>query len=70
LEKTIVKLYTKEEVIEILRLDEKNVKNPIDSLRYLIRTRQLRAIKICGELRFTEDAINEYIGYCASLEDK
>ncbi|MFC1479156.1 hypothetical protein ACFL6F_01030 [Planctomycetota bacterium] len=60
----IEKLYTKAEVIEILRLDQKQVKNPRETLKYLVRTGQIQAIKIAGVYMFTEQSIQNYIDYC------
>jgi len=60
----IKSLLTKEEVADILRLNNRGVKDPIESLRYLVRTGQIEAVKICGQLMFEEDAVREYIQYC------
>ena len=53
------------DVVKLLRLDQKNVKNPSDSLKYLIRTRQIEPVKICGQNLFTKEAIQKYVDRCA-----
>ncbi|MFH1706761.1 MAG: hypothetical protein ABIF71_02455 [Planctomycetota bacterium] len=58
------KLLTKGEVVKILRLDQKTVKSPVTSLRYLVRTRQLMPMKICGELLFDEGEVYRFIDAC------
>jgi len=63
-----IKLYSKQDVIRILRLDEKNLKNPVDSLRWLIRSGQLKAIKVCGQLLFTEQAVRDYLSLCMNRQ--
>ena len=60
---TDMKLYTRDEVIKVLRLDSKR-SNPINSLNYLIRTKQLKPIKICGVNMFTEKAITDFFELC------
>ena len=57
-------LYTKEEVALILRLDRKGVKNPTESVRYLVRTGQLKALIVAGQQLFTEQALSEYSSSC------
>ena len=60
-----IELFTKDEVIQILRLDKKGVKDPGESLRYLVRTGQLQCLKVAGQRLFTERAIKNYLAYCA-----
>lgn len=66
----IDKMFTSAEVIKILRLDCKSVKDTKESLRYLIRTGQIDPIKVCGNNLFTEQAIQAYIAYCQNQSEK
>ena len=68
MQKTLPKLLTKSEVIKALRLDEKGVKNPEDSLRYLIRTRQISHLTVAGQVLFTESAVNDYLSLCMNQQ--
>ena len=58
------KLYTLKETAELLRITEKNIKNPVESVRYLIRAGKLNCIKVCGQRLITEKELDNYLTYC------
>lgn len=58
------KLFTAAEVAAILRLADKQVKDPCESVRYLVRSGRLKAVRICGRLLFTEADVAAYIESC------
>lgn len=55
------KLLTADEVIEILRLDARGLKNPKEVLRHLRRTRQIGFTKIGGRVHYTQQDIEDFI---------
>jgi hypothetical protein len=54
-------LLTPEEVIKILRLDARGLKNPKEVLRHLRRTRQIGFVKIGGRILFRRQDVEEFI---------
>lgn len=57
-------LYTKREVVELLRLNEKRIAHPVQSITYLIRCGKLRARKVCGQILIEEQALRDYLETC------
>ena len=54
-------LLTPEEVIEILRLDARGLKDPKEVLRHLRRTRQIGFVKLGGRILFRKSDVEDFI---------
>ena len=54
-------LLTQGEAVKALRLDEADVKDPKESLRYLRRTRQIGYVKVARRILIPRDEIRRYL---------
>jgi len=54
-------LLTQQEAVKALRLDDMDIKNPKESLRYLRRTGQLTYFKVAGKIVIPRKAIKDYL---------
>jgi excisionase family DNA binding protein len=54
-------LLTPREVIHILRLEERGVQNPRETLRHLRRTRQIAFTRVGRRILFPRAAVYDYI---------
>lgn len=57
----MIKLYTDEEVIDLLRIDVKSIKDPKATLKHLRRTGQLSYVKVAGRVRYRELDLENFI---------
>ena len=58
---TIPDLMTQEEAVKMLRLDQMGLSNPVESLRYLRRTRQIGFVKVAGKVLIPLEEIAAYL---------
>jgi len=54
-----VELLTGNEVATLLRLDDR--KRPLEAVRYLRRTHQLRAVQVAGRWRYRRRDVLDYV---------
>jgi hypothetical protein len=57
----IEELLTADEVVHMLRLDARGLKNPRESLRNLRRTGRLGFVKVAGEILYPKSEIHRFI---------
>ncbi len=54
-------LLTQAEAVRLLRLDKLGVRDPLESLRYLRRTRQLGFVRVAGKILIPRGEIMAYL---------